>query len=90
MLASYISGPDWGERWLATPEKEHVQYILDAMVEIHGEVARKQYTGKYNRLCWALDPLESASWASPTVGQHELYMPEYFKTHNNVSFGRVR
>ncbi|KAK3328113.1 flavin-containing amine oxidoreductase-domain containing protein [Cercophora scortea] len=86
MLASYVSGPDWGERWLATPEKEHVQYVLDAMIEIHGEVARDQYTGKYSRVCWALDPLESASWASPSVGQHELFLPEYFKTHNNMIF----
>lgn len=85
MLASYISGNEWGERWVATPEKEHVEYVLNAMIEIHGDVARKQYTGKYNRRCWMLDPLESASWASPLIGQHQLYLPEYFKTYNNVS-----
>ena len=85
LLASYVSGPDWGDRWLATPEKEHVQYVLDAMIEIHGDVARREYTGKYDRLCWALDPLENGAWASPTVGQHSLYIPEYFKTHSNVS-----
>lgn len=86
MLGSYISGSEWGERWVATNETEHVQYVLDAMIEIHGEVAREQYTGNYNRRCWALDPLTSASWASPSVGQHQLYLPEYFKTHNNVSY----
>lgn len=54
------------------------------MAEIHGEVVQEQYTGKFDRRCWILDPLESASWASPAIGQHQLYLPEYFKTHNNV------
>ena len=85
IIGSYISG-QWGDRWVSTPEKEHVQYVVDAMIEVHGEVARKEYTGKYDRVCWALDPLESGSWASPSVGQHELFLPEYFKTHNNLVF----
>ncbi|KAK3385602.1 flavin-containing amine oxidoreductase, partial [Podospora didyma] len=85
ILASYISG-DWGHRWLASSEEEHVRYTLDAMVEIHGENTRKLYTGKYNRRCWALDPLESGSWASPSIGQHQLYIPEYFKTYDGLIF----
>ncbi|KAI4231414.1 MAG: hypothetical protein L6R40_007736 [Gallowayella cf. fulva] len=84
MLASYTSG-DFGIRFASLPELEHVQYVLNAMIEIHGEVAREQYTGKYNRKCWALDPLESASWASPSIGMHKLYIPTYFETENNVS-----
>lgn len=86
ILASYIASPDWGIRLLSMSEEEHVSYVLDAMTEIHGEETRALYTGKYDRLCWALDELESASWAAPTVGQHELYLPEYFKTHNNMIF----
>lgn len=58
--------------------------MLQAMAEIHGGVVNEQYTGNYDRRCWSLDPLESGSWASPIIGQHELYLPEYFKTHNNV------
>ncbi|ORY71487.1 L-amino acid oxidase [Pseudomassariella vexata] len=85
MLASYISG-DWGVRWVSTPEAEHVQYIIDAMAEIHGDVVYEQYTGNYNRRCWALDPYEGGSWASPLIGQHQLYIPEYFKTYNNMIF----
>ncbi|KAK1753643.1 L-amino-acid oxidase [Echria macrotheca] len=85
ILASYISG-DWGARWVSTPEAEHVRYVLDAMVEIHGDDIREKYTGKFNRRCWMTDPLESASWASPTVGQHELYIPEYFKTYDGLIF----
>ncbi|EFW99432.1 L-amino acid oxidase [Grosmannia clavigera kw1407] len=86
ILGSYVSGDQWGEHWVSVSEAEHVQYVLDTIIEIHGSVAREQYTGKFNRRCWALDPLESASWASPIVGQHELYLPEYFKTHNNMIF----
>jgi monoamine oxidase len=86
MLGSYISGSQWGEIWTNTNETEHVRYVLDAMAEIHGDVVYEQYTGKYNRRCWLEDPLEGASWASPSVGMHELYIPEYFKTHNNVSY----
>ncbi|KXJ86598.1 flavin-containing amine oxidoreductase-domain containing protein [Microdochium bolleyi] len=85
ILASYASG-DWATRWLSVSEEEHVQYMIDAMAEIHGDVAREQYTGKYNRQCWFLDPLASGSWAEPDVGQHQLYLPEYFKTYNNVIF----
>ena len=39
MLASYTSA-DFGLRFASLSELEHVQYVLDAMVEIHGEVAR--------------------------------------------------
>ena len=39
MLASYTSG-DFGLRFASLTELEHVQYVLDAMIEIHGEVAR--------------------------------------------------
>ncbi|KAL8952974.1 MAG: hypothetical protein Q9222_001150 [Ikaeria aurantiellina] len=83
MLASYTSG-DFGIRFASLSDLEHVQYVLNAMIEIHGEVARDQYTGLYNRRCWALDPLESASWASPSIGMHKLYIPTYFETENNL------
>ncbi|KAL8820705.1 MAG: hypothetical protein Q9223_001128 [Gallowayella weberi] len=85
MQASYTSA-DFGIRFASWPELEHVQYVLNAMIEIHGEVAREQYTGKYSRKCWALDPLESASWASPSIGMHKLYIPTYFETVNNMIF----
>ncbi|KAL9067884.1 MAG: hypothetical protein Q9161_006608 [Pseudevernia consocians] len=85
MLASYTDN-DFGLRFASLTEQEHVQYVLNAMVEIHGDVARDQYTGKYNRICWVLDPLESGSWASPSIGMHELYIPAYFKTENNMIF----
>ncbi|KAJ8129239.1 hypothetical protein O1611_g4393 [Lasiodiplodia mahajangana] len=85
LLASYASS-DWAETWVGVPEKEHVQYVVDAMIEIHGEVAREQWTGKYARRCWRQDKYESGSWASPLVGQHQLFLPEFFKTYNNMIF----
>lgn len=84
LIGSYISGGQWGERWVSATDEEHVEYVLQAMAEIHGDAVFEQYTGKYDRRCWSLDPLESGSWAAPIIGQHELYLPEYFKTHNNV------
>ena len=83
MLASYTDG-EYGLRFASLSIEEHVRYVLDAMIEIHGEVARQTYTGKYARKCWVLDPLESASWATPSIGMHKLYIPAYFKTANNV------
>ncbi len=87
ILATYASG-DWGQRWVSVPEKEHVQYVIDAMAEVHGKVALDQYTGHYSRRCWVMDEYTGASWASPSIGQHQLYIPEYFKTYNNVSIDR--
>lgn len=84
LLASYAS-QDWADTWVGVPEEEHVHYVVDAMVEIHGEVAREQWTGKYARRCWRQDKYESGSWTSPLVGQHQLFLPEFFKTYNNVS-----
>ena len=81
ILASYAT-VDWPA---SLSEKEHVRIVLDAMTEIHGEDTRKLYTGRYNRRCWAQDPLEGAGWASPEIGQHQLYIPEYFKTYDGVS-----
>ncbi|KAK0619172.1 hypothetical protein B0T14DRAFT_545565 [Immersiella caudata] len=75
VLASYISGPVWGDHWATKSEREHVAYVLNTM-----------YTGKHSRVCWDLDPLEAGGWADPTAEQQRLYLPEYFKTHNNVIF----
>ncbi|KAL8393872.1 hypothetical protein RB595_003577 [Gaeumannomyces hyphopodioides] len=85
ILASYNSGST-SDYFASMPEEEHVRLVREAMVDIHGDVARDEYTGKYNRKCWKLDPLQVGAFASPTVGQMELYLPEYFKVHNNMAF----
>lgn len=85
VLASYTADPTWTKVWETTPEGEHIAYVLDAMERVHGPIVREQYTGKHSRVCWMVDPLEGGGWADPSVEQHQLYLPEYFKTHNNVS-----
>jgi len=85
VLASYTSSDD-SYRAVSLSEKAHVQRILDAMVEIHGSIAAREYTGRHYRLCWLQEEHTSAAWADPTVGQHELYIPSYFNTYNNTIF----
>ncbi|KAL8341051.1 hypothetical protein RB601_006920 [Gaeumannomyces tritici] len=84
-LASYNTGSA-SDYFASMPEEEHVRLVREAMVDIHGDVARDEYTGRYNRKCWKLDPLQVGAFASPTVGQMELYLPEYFKMHSNMAF----
>lgn len=45
LLASYASD-DSAVRFVAMTEEQHVQYVLDAIVEIHGPIAKEQYTGR--------------------------------------------
>ena len=84
VLASFIPGQPLGVDWVSVSEEQHVRYVVDAMAEIHGEVARESYTGKYKRRCWALDEFTAAGWASPTIGDHQVYLPQYLKTHKHV------
>ena len=86
ILATYEIDPPMGVQWVAVPEEQHVQYVVDAMAEIHGDIALEEYTGKYARQCWQMDEFAAGGWASPTVGDHETYLPAFFKTHSNVSY----
>lgn len=83
MLASYTSS-DSGLRWAGTSEEVHVQYVVDAMAEIHGDVVLKQYTGKYVRRCWVLDEYETISWADASAGMRKAFIPAFFKTEKGV------
>jgi len=84
MLASYTTADD-GLRWASVPDDVHVNYVLDAMAEIHGQdVVYSQYTGKFNRRCWVLDEYETVSWAQPDIGQRKAFIPAFFKTEKGV------
>ncbi|KAI5784296.1 flavin-containing amine oxidoreductase-domain containing protein [Pyronema domesticum] len=85
LLASY-SMVDDAIRQVALTDKEQVQKTLNAMAEIHGDVVYQQYTGKFSRHCWINDPHIAAGWAEPSAGQHEMFIPEYFKTINGTIF----
>lgn len=86
VLASYAESNPYNVDWHGVPEEQHVQYVIDAMVEMHGHVAQEEYTGKYTRKCWALDELAGGGWAAPTAGGHETYLPDFFKVHSNLIF----
>ncbi|KAK2616445.1 hypothetical protein QQS21_000687 [Conoideocrella luteorostrata] len=88
LLATYIDASSNHElaRMQTMSEEEHVQYVVDAVAEIHGEETRKLFTGKYARKCWALDPTTAGAFANPSAGQHELYIPQYFQVHKNMIF----
>ncbi|KAG5981792.1 hypothetical protein E4U55_002570 [Claviceps digitariae] len=88
IIGSYVEGTVNHDisRMMTMSDEEHARYVLDAMTDIHGEHTRKLYTGRFARKCWALDPFTAGGWASPAAGQHELYMPEYFKMHSNMIF----
>jgi monoamine oxidase len=85
MLANYASG-DFGLRLASMTEEDHVALILENIEEIHGNIAREQYTGNYYRKCWILDEFESGSWAEPSQGQHKLFMPSYSNIEHNTIF----
>jgi monoamine oxidase len=85
VLGSYTGG-DMGLRMASMNEQEHVGIVLDHMVELHGEQARQQYTGNYDRYCGILDPHTAGSWAQPLAGQHTLFMPSYFEIERGLVF----
>lgn len=85
MLAQY-SLPNTAPAFAAMTEEDNVAYVLDAMIEIHGDVAAEQYTGKYSRKCWALDEFATAGWAMLPVGARQVWLPSFFKTQSNIVF----
>jgi monoamine oxidase len=85
ILGSYTSGTP-ARSVAALSEEDHVAMIQRAMVEVHGDIATEQWTGLYDRQCWEVDEHQAGAWASPTIGQQELYIPAYHKTEFNTIF----
>lgn len=85
-LILHYRGGDWSDRYVSFTDEEHVQTVLDAIVSLHGEQARKLYTGKYERLCWLQDEHTATSWCRPDIEQHRLYIPSYYQTEHNTIF----
>lgn len=71
ILASYLSDTTVSSVSALT-EEEHVAIVQRAMIEVHGEVAQEQYTGAYDRICWANMENQAGAWCSPLVGQQDL------------------
>jgi monoamine oxidase len=85
ILASYSSGQA-ARSLAALSTEDHVARVQRAMIEVHGEVAAEQWTGAYDRQCWEVDEHQAGAWASPTVGQQELYIPAYYETEMKSIF----
>lgn len=79
LLASYSSGTA-ARSLAALSETDHVAMVQRAMVEVHGDIAQKQWTGEYDRQCWEIDEHQAGAWASPYIGQQDLYLPSYYNT----------
>ncbi|KAH7330200.1 flavin-containing amine oxidoreductase-domain containing protein [Rhexocercosporidium sp. MPI-PUGE-AT-0058] len=85
ILASYVSGtPAISVQSLS--EEDHVAMIQRAMIEVHGPIAAEQWTGNYDRQCWQVDEHQAGAWASPLVGQQDLYLPAYYNTEFKTVF----
>ncbi|PLN76987.1 flavin-containing amine oxidoreductase-domain containing protein [Aspergillus taichungensis] len=85
VLASYISGTP-ARSTAALSTEDHVAMVQRSMVEIHGPIAAEQYTGIFERQCWEVDEHQAGAWASPLVGQQELYLPAYYQTEFKTIF----
>lgn len=85
-LIMHYRGGDWSDRFVSFSDEEHVQTVLDAIVELHGDQAREMYTGHYERLCWLQDEHTATSWCRPDVEQHKLYIPAYHETEHRTIF----
>ncbi|KAI8144714.1 hypothetical protein BJV82DRAFT_56982 [Fennellomyces sp. T-0311] len=84
MIASYAD--DKRMRFSAMSEREHVARVLEYVEELHGSVVREQYTGRYARKCWNLDPFTGAAWADPGAGQRKMFMRSYFEHAGGLVF----
>ncbi|KAL4736617.1 flavin-containing amine oxidoreductase-domain containing protein [Aspergillus similis] len=85
VLASYISGTQ-ARSVGALSDEDYVGIVQRAMVEFHGPVAAEQFTGIYNRQCWEMDEHQAGAWASPFVGQQDLFLPAYYNTEFKTIF----
>ncbi|PHH66620.1 hypothetical protein CDD81_6457 [Ophiocordyceps australis] len=85
-LITHYRGGDWSDRFVSMTAEQHAQMALDAVVDLHGQEARRLYTGDYERLCWLQDEHAATAWCRPDVMQHRLYIPAYHRTEKNMIF----
>ncbi|RHZ43329.1 flavin monoamine oxidase family protein [Aspergillus thermomutatus] len=85
VLASYLSGTP-ARSTAALSTEDHVALVQRTMVEIHGPIAEKEFTGIFYRQCWEFDEHQAGAWADPLVGQQELYLPAYYQTEFKTIF----
>jgi len=85
-LITHYRGADWADFFVSLSKEQHVEMVLDAIAELHGEEARELYTGDYEHLCWQQDEFSASAWTRPNIEQHKLYIPSYFRTEHKTIF----
>ena len=85
LLASY-NFYGGAEATTGLSESDHVAWAQRGVIEAHGPIAQDQFTGMYDRQCWATDEHSAGGWAAPLVGQQKLFLPAYFQTEFKTIF----
>ncbi|KAF2257923.1 amine oxidase [Lojkania enalia] len=85
-LIMHYRGADWSDFFPSFSTEQHVELVLDAIADLHGQEVRELYTGEYERLCWQQDEHTAMAWCRPNIGQHKLYIPSYHRTEHNTIF----
>jgi hypothetical protein len=85
ILASYQIG-NLARSLGSMSEAEHVALAQRAMIEVHGDAAREQFTGHSDRICWENEEYAAGAYAAPLTNQQQLYLPAYFRTEKNTVF----
>ncbi|KAF9888561.1 hypothetical protein FE257_008493 [Aspergillus nanangensis] len=85
LIGSYISqAPARSTAAICT--EEYVALVLRALVEFHGPIARDEYTGIHQRLCFDCNENFAGAFAAPMAGQQEVYLPAYYQTEFKTIF----
>ncbi|KAB8067109.1 hypothetical protein BDV29DRAFT_163738 [Aspergillus leporis] len=85
VLASFNHG-NAARSTAALSTEEHVAHVQRSMERIHGDIAREQFTGIYYRHCWENDEHQAGGWASPLLGQQDLFLPSFYRTEFKTIF----
>ncbi|CVK99133.1 L-amino-acid oxidase [Fusarium proliferatum] len=85
MMASYLSDYE-ATVACAMSEEEHLAYIKNALIEIHGDVVEENWVGTYKRHCWENDEHHAGAFTMQIFAQQHLYLPAFYQTEFNTVF----
>ncbi|KAK2936613.1 Sodium:neurotransmitter symporter [Fusarium oxysporum f. sp. vasinfectum] len=85
MLASYLSDYE-ATAACAMSEEEHLAYIKNSLIEVHGDVVEENWTGNYARQCWEQEEHHAGAFTMQIFGQQHLYLPAFYQTEFNTVF----
>ncbi|KAH7179885.1 uncharacterized protein B0J16DRAFT_291468 [Fusarium flagelliforme] len=85
MMASYLSDYE-ATAACAMSEEEHMAYIKNALIEVHGDVVEENWTGNWKRQCWEQEEHHAGAFTMQIFGQQHLYLPAFYQTEFNTVF----